>query len=92
MVGDYSGKKVAVKCIKHDATAQAFVAEASVMTYVLPDWQRVKKIRLSFLHINIHVDCYRQLRHNNLVQMLGVIVEEKGSLFIVTEYMAKVSE
>ncbi|KAG7248382.1 hypothetical protein CRUP_001727 [Coryphaenoides rupestris] len=62
MVGDYRGTKVAVKCIKHDATAQAFVAEASVMT---------------------------QLRHNNLVQLLGVILEEKGSLFIVTEYMAK---
>uniref|UniRef100_A0AAY4DB74 Tyrosine-protein kinase n=1 Tax=Denticeps clupeoides TaxID=299321 RepID=A0AAY4DB74_9TELE len=61
-VGEYRGTKVAVKCIKHDATAQAFVAEASVMT---------------------------QLRHNNLVQLLGVIVEEKGSLFIVTEYMAK---
>uniref|UniRef100_A0A8C7DM22 Tyrosine-protein kinase n=1 Tax=Oncorhynchus kisutch TaxID=8019 RepID=A0A8C7DM22_ONCKI len=61
-VGDYRGTKVAVKCIKHDATAQAFIAEASVMT---------------------------QLRHNNLVQLLGVIVEEKGSLFIVTEYMAK---
>uniref|UniRef100_A0A8B9RI11 Tyrosine-protein kinase n=1 Tax=Astyanax mexicanus TaxID=7994 RepID=A0A8B9RI11_ASTMX len=62
MVGDYRGTKVAVKCIKHDATAQAFVAEASVMT---------------------------QMRHNNLVQLLGVIVEEKGSLYIVTEYMAK---
>ncbi|KAK3564647.1 hypothetical protein QTP86_024241 [Hemibagrus guttatus] len=62
MVGDYRGTKVAVKCIKHDATAQAFIAEASVMT---------------------------QMRHNNLVQLLGVIVEEKGSLFIVTEYMAK---
>ncbi|KTF88783.1 hypothetical protein cypCar_00041402 [Cyprinus carpio] len=62
MVGDYRGEKVAVKCIKHDATAQAFVAEASVMT---------------------------QLRHTNLVQLLGVIVEEKGSLFIVTEYMSK---
>ncbi|GAA6101307.1 tyrosine-protein kinase CSK [Tachysurus ichikawai] len=62
MVADYRGTKVAVKCIKHDATAQAFIAEASVMT---------------------------QLRHNNLVQLLGVIVEEKGSLFIVTEYMAK---
>lgn len=33
----------------------------------------------------------RQLRHENLVQLLGVIVEENGSLFIVTEYMAKVS-
>lgn len=33
----------------------------------------------------------RQLRHNNLVQLLGVIVEERGSLYIVTEYMAKVS-
>uniref|UniRef100_A0A673GMG0 Tyrosine-protein kinase n=1 Tax=Sinocyclocheilus rhinocerous TaxID=307959 RepID=A0A673GMG0_9TELE len=64
MVGDYRGTKVAVKCIKHDATAQAFLAEASVMT---------------------------QLRHTNLVQLLGVIVEERGSLFIVTEYMAKVS-
>ncbi|KPP72805.1 hypothetical protein Z043_108164, partial [Scleropages formosus] len=62
MVGDYRGTKVAVKCIKHDATAQAFIAEASVMT---------------------------QLRHNNLVQLLGVILEEKGSLYIVTEYMAK---
>uniref|UniRef100_UPI003AABC2F5 tyrosine-protein kinase CSK-like isoform X2 n=1 Tax=Centroberyx gerrardi TaxID=166262 RepID=UPI003AABC2F5 len=62
MVGDYRGTKVAVKCIKHDATAQAFIAEASVMT---------------------------QLRHNNLVQLLGVILEEKGSLFIVAEYMAK---
>ncbi|TSK38392.1 Tyrosine-protein kinase CSK [Bagarius yarrelli] len=62
MVGDYRGTKVAVKCIKHDATAQAFIAEASVMT---------------------------QLRHANLVQLLGVIVEERGSLFIVTEYMAK---
>ncbi|KAK5909376.1 hypothetical protein CesoFtcFv8_003310 [Champsocephalus esox] len=62
MVGDYRGNKVAVKCIKNDATAQAFIAEASVMT---------------------------QLRHNNLVQLLGVIVEERGSLYIVTEYMAK---
>ncbi|KAJ3594069.1 hypothetical protein NHX12_006401 [Muraenolepis orangiensis] len=62
MVGDYRGTKVAVKCIKNDATAQAFIAEASVMT---------------------------QLRHNNLVQLLGVIVEERGSLYIVTEYMAK---
>lgn len=34
--------------------------------------------------------CLRQLRHDNLVQLLGVIVEENGSLFIVTEYMAKV--
>lgn len=33
-----------------------------------------------------------QLRHNNLVQLLGVIVEERGSLYIVTEYMAKVSD
>ncbi|XP_019714530.1 tyrosine-protein kinase CSK-like [Hippocampus comes] len=65
MVGDYRGTKVAVKCIKNDATAQAFIAEASVMT---------------------------QLRHNNLVQLLGVIVEERGSLYIVTEYMAKVSD
>lgn len=32
----------------------------------------------------------RQLRHSNLVQMLGVIVEEKGGLYIVTEFMAKV--
>ncbi|NXO70016.1 CSK kinase, partial [Phainopepla nitens] len=53
---------VAVKCIKNDATAQAFLAEASVMT---------------------------QLRHSNLVQLLGVIVEEKSGLYIVTEYMAK---
>ncbi|XP_009884995.1 PREDICTED: tyrosine-protein kinase CSK, partial [Charadrius vociferus] len=30
-----------------------------------------------------------QLRHSNLVQLLGVIVEEKGGLYIVTEYMAK---
>lgn len=29
------------------------------------------------------------LRHSNLVQLLGVIVEE-GGLYIVTEYMAKV--
>lgn len=32
MAGDYRGTKVAVKCIKNDATAQAFIAEASVMT------------------------------------------------------------
>lgn len=32
----------------------------------------------------------RQLRHSNLVQLLGVIVEEKSGLYIVTEYMAKV--
>lgn len=31
----------------------------------------------------------RQLRHVNLVQLLGVIVEENGSLFILTEFMAK---
>ncbi|XP_015683081.1 tyrosine-protein kinase CSK [Protobothrops mucrosquamatus] len=31
----------------------------------------------------------KQLRHSNLVQMLGVIVEEKGGLYIVTEFMAK---
>ncbi|XP_023675458.1 tyrosine-protein kinase CSK [Paramormyrops kingsleyae] len=62
MVGDYRGTKVAVKCINNDATAQAFIAEASVMT---------------------------QLRHNNLVQLLGVIVEGTGTLFIVTEYMSK---
>lgn len=30
------------------------------------------------------------MRHPNLVQLLGVIVEERGSLYIVTEYMAKV--
>lgn len=35
---------------------------------------------------------HRQLRHNNLVQLLGVIVEERGSLYIVTEYMAKVCQ
>ncbi|XP_041966330.1 tyrosine-protein kinase CSK-like [Alosa sapidissima] len=62
MEGEYRGSRVAVKCIKHDATAQAFVAEASIMT---------------------------QMRHPNLVQLLGVIVEENGSLFIVTEFMAK---
>ncbi|XP_043933126.1 tyrosine-protein kinase CSK [Protopterus annectens] len=62
MLGEYRGNKVAVKCIKHDATAQAFVAEASVMT---------------------------QLRHKNLVQLLGVIVEDKSGLYIVTEYMGK---
>lgn len=60
--GDYRGARVAVKGIKHDATAQAFVAEASIMT---------------------------QMRHPNLVQLLGVIVEENGTLFIVTEFMAK---
>lgn len=37
-----------------------------------------------------HLSCPRQLRHSNLVQLLGVIVEEKGGLYIVTEYMAKV--
>lgn len=37
------------------------------------------------------LSCPRQLRHSNLVQLLGVIVEEKGGLYIVTEYMAKVS-
>ncbi|XP_073435645.1 tyrosine-protein kinase CSK isoform X1 [Dendrobates tinctorius] len=62
MLGEYKGSKVAVKCIKNDATAQAFVAEALVMT---------------------------QLRHKNLVQLLGVIVEDRSSLFIVTEFMAK---
>ncbi|MEE6516221.1 hypothetical protein FKM82_025501 [Ascaphus truei] len=62
MLGEHRGNKVAVKCIKNDATAQAFVAEALVMT---------------------------QLRHKNLVQLLGVIVEDKSSLFIVTEFMAK---
>lgn len=36
------------------------------------------------------LSCPRQLRHSNLVQLLGVIVEEKGGLYIVTEYMAKV--
>lgn len=34
---------------------------------------------------------FRQMRHDNLVQLLGVIVEENGSLYIVTEYMAKVA-
>uniref|UniRef100_A0A9J7YGZ5 Tyrosine-protein kinase n=2 Tax=Cyprinus carpio TaxID=7962 RepID=A0A9J7YGZ5_CYPCA len=57
MVGDYRGTKVAVKCIKHDATAQAFLAEAS-------------------LQLELHNNC-------------RVIVEERGSLFIVTEYMTK---
>lgn len=38
----------------------------------------------------ISSSCPRQLRHSNLVQLLGVIVEEKGGLYIVTEYMAKV--
>lgn len=38
----------------------------------------------------ITLSCPRQLRHSNLVQLLGVIVEEKGGLYIVTEYMAKV--
>lgn len=38
----------------------------------------------------MHFSFFRQLRHDNLVQLLGVIVEENGSLYIVTEYMAKV--
>ena len=38
----------------------------------------------------IALSCPRQLRHSNLVQLLGVVVEEKGGLYIVTEYMAKV--
>nr|AAI69994.1 C-src tyrosine kinase [Xenopus laevis] len=62
MLGEHQGVKVAVKCIKNDATAQAFIAEAMVMT---------------------------QLQHKNLVQLLGVIVEDKSGLFIVTEFMAK---
>lgn len=46
MVGDYRGTKVAVKCIKNDATAQAFVAEASVMTYVSsPGYTFIKSCR-----------------------------------------------
>ncbi|XP_005994145.1 tyrosine-protein kinase CSK [Latimeria chalumnae] len=62
VLGEYKGNKVAVKCIKNDATAQAFIAEASVMT---------------------------QLCHENLVRLWGVILEDRGCLFIVTEYMAK---
>ncbi|OCT87060.1 tyrosine-protein kinase CSK [Xenopus laevis] len=62
MLGELQGVKVAVKCIKNDATAQAFIAEALVMT---------------------------QLQHKNLVRLLGVIVEDKSDLFIVTEFMAK---
>lgn len=98
MVGDYRGQKVAVKCIKHDATAQAFVAEASVMTYgtffIITHKTKREKIKpqqfsLKKLIFIWFVIACRQLRHDNLVQMLGVIVE-KGSLFIVTEYMAKV--
>lgn len=42
------------------------------------------------IHRFLFVFVCRQLRHNNLVQLLGVIVEERGSLYIVTEYMAKV--
>lgn len=42
--------------------------------------------------MNAFLPACRQLRHNNLVQLLGVILEEKGSLFIVTEYMAKVDQ
>uniref|UniRef100_UPI003296A26C protein kinase n=1 Tax=Salmonella enterica TaxID=28901 RepID=UPI003296A26C len=57
MMWDYRGTKVAVKCIKNDATAQAFLAEASVMT---------------------------QLRHSNLLQLLGLIVELNCGLYIVT--------
>lgn len=41
-------------------------------------------------HICVVLVCCRKLRHDNLVQLLGVIVEENSSLYIVTEYMAKV--
>ncbi|XP_061826292.1 tyrosine-protein kinase CSK-like [Nerophis lumbriciformis] len=61
-VADYNGTKVAVKCIKNDATARAFISEASVMM---------------------------KLHHDNLVKLHGVIAEEDGSLFIITEYMTK---
>lgn len=44
------------------------------------------------IHRFLFVFVCRQLRHNNLVQLLGVIVEERGSLYIVTEYMAKVGD
>lgn len=44
------------------------------------------------IHRFLFVFVFRQLRHNNLVQLLGVIVEERGSLYIVTEYMAKVGD
>ncbi|XP_077453322.1 tyrosine-protein kinase CSK-like isoform X1 [Stigmatopora argus] len=60
MLAYYQGNEVAVKCLKNNTTAQAFIAEASVMM---------------------------KLRHENLVQLLGVIAEEDGTLYIITEYM-----
>ncbi|NXF35967.1 CSK kinase, partial [Nyctibius bracteatus] len=57
MLGDYKKKKVKKKCIKNDATAQAFLEK--------------KKMKKKM-----------QLRHSNLVQLLGVIVEEKSGLYI----------
>ncbi|XP_057693775.1 tyrosine-protein kinase CSK-like [Corythoichthys intestinalis] len=60
MLAYYQGNEVAVKCLKNSTTAQAFIAEASVMM---------------------------KLRHEHLVQLLGVIAEEDGTLYIITEYM-----
>ncbi|XP_061630793.1 tyrosine-protein kinase CSK-like isoform X1 [Phyllopteryx taeniolatus] len=62
MLAEYKGNKVAVKCLKNNATAQAFIAETSVQM---------------------------KLSHTNLVKLLGVIAEEDGTLYIVTEYMRK---
>ena len=58
-------------------------------------WTRV--MLFTWCHRMMHCVCVcvcplscRQLRHTNLVQLLGVIVEESGTLYIVTEFMAKV--
>ncbi|XP_057693667.1 tyrosine-protein kinase CSK-like isoform X2 [Corythoichthys intestinalis] len=60
MLAYYQGNEVAVKSFKHCTTAQAFIAEGSVMM---------------------------KLRHKHLVQLFGVIPEEDGTFYIITEYM-----
>lgn len=45
---------------------------------------------MNLINVCVLLAFLSQLRHDNLVQLLGVIVEENGTLYIVTEYMAKV--
>lgn len=78
------------RCYSTSLHCRGFCHDVRKITYLYFFFLNISKQVTFKPNVCVLLAFLRQLRHENLVQLLGVIVEENGSLFIVTEYMAKV--
>lgn len=88
MLGFLKGDKVAVKMLKDStAAAQKFLAEASVMTYVISYFSNIIITNNNNYYFVLSFFC-RALEHKNLVKFLGLVIN-KQHIYLVTEYLSK---